>query len=60
MLPPIEKINLVDEILASLVRPDREIDALWSIEAENRLEAYRAGQMKSIPLEQSHFQIPTP
>ena len=60
MLPPIDKIDLVDQILASLDRPDREIDVLWSIEAENRLEAYRAGKMKSIPLEKSNFQIPKP
>jgi putative addiction module component (TIGR02574 family) len=51
-LPPIEKIDLVERILASLDREDKEIDTLWSQEAENRLNAYHAGKMKSIPLEQ--------
>jgi len=51
-LPPIMKIDLVEQILASLDSPDKEIEALWSQEAENRLEAYHAGQMKSIPFEQ--------
>jgi len=51
-LPPIEKIDLVEKILESLDRDDQEIDKLWSQEAENRLNAYHAGQMKSIPLEQ--------
>ncbi len=36
-LPPMEKIDLVDQILASLDRHDKEIDALWSQELENRL-----------------------
>ncbi|RKZ56737.1 MAG: hypothetical protein DRR08_20905 [Candidatus Parabeggiatoa sp. nov. 2] len=31
-LPPMEKIDLVDQILASLDRHDKEIDALWSQE----------------------------
>ncbi len=46
------KIDLVEKILASLDSNDKEIEALWSQEAENRLEAYHAGQMKSIPFEQ--------
>ena len=31
-------------------RPDPKIDALWKIEAESRLRAFRAGKMQTIPL----------
>lgn len=33
----------------SLDEPDRELDRLWSQEAEERLAAYRRGEMKGIP-----------
>jgi hypothetical protein len=42
----------VDEILASLDEPDPGIDRLWTKEAEERLAAYRRGEIKAIPLEQ--------
>jgi putative addiction module component (TIGR02574 family) len=47
-----ERIDLVDDILASLDEPDQSIDAQWAKEAEDRLAAYRRGEIRSIPLEQ--------
>ncbi len=51
-LSPSERLALVDDILASLDEPDPNIDTLWAREAEDRLAAYRRGEIKAIPLEQ--------
>lgn len=50
-LSPAERFALVDEVMHSLDRPDPEIDRLWIEEAQRRLEALRAGQVKGIPAE---------
>ena len=43
-LPPVERAELVEEILASFNFPDRQkIDALWAREAEDRINAYDVG-----------------
>ena len=51
-LSPSERLELVDAILATLDEPDPIIDRLWVKEAEDRLAAYRRGEIKAIPLEQ--------
>lgn len=51
-LSPAERIDLVDDILASLDEPDPNIDQLWAREAEERLAAYRRGEIRAIPLEE--------
>lgn len=51
-LSPAERIELVDAILSSLDEPDPEIDRLWAKEAEDRLAAYRRGEIKALPLEE--------
>jgi len=52
MLTPVERIELVDNILASLDKPDGEIDALWVKEAEDRLSAWRSGEIEAVDLDQ--------
>ncbi len=47
-----ERLELVDSILASLDEPDPEIDRLWAKEAEDRLAAYRRGEIKAVPLQE--------
>ena len=47
-----EKIELIDALLASVDKPDVEIDALWAKEAEDRLAAYSAGTIKTLDLNQ--------
>jgi len=42
------RAELVDELLASLDRPDAEADALWAEEAESRIDAYDRGEIKSV------------
>ena len=51
-LSPAERVALVDDILASLDEADQEIDRLWTKEADERLAAYRRGEIRAIPLEQ--------
>ena len=47
-----EKIELIDALLASVDKPDVEIDALWAKEAEDRLAAYSAGKIQTLDLNQ--------
>ena len=47
-----ERIDLVDSILASLDEPDPNIDRFWAKEAEERLAAYRRGEIKAVPLQE--------
>ena len=51
-LSPAERIELVDDILSSLDELDPGIDRLWAKEAEERLAAYRRGEIKALPLEE--------
>lgn len=49
-LSPAERLAVVDAILSSLHAPDPIIDALWAVEAEDRLAASRRGEIRSITL----------
>jgi len=50
-LKPNERVNLVEGLLRSLDEPDSTIDDIWAEEAENRLKAYRAGNLEGIASE---------
>jgi putative addiction module component (TIGR02574 family) len=50
-LKPSEKAQLIDKLLSSLVKSDKEIDELWAKEVEERIEAYDQGKIKAISLE---------
>jgi putative addiction module component (TIGR02574 family) len=50
-LEPAQKAELIDKLLSSLDKPDREIDELWAKEAESRIDAYERGQLKTVTLE---------
>ena len=50
-LNPSEKAQLIDKLISSLDKSDREIDELWAKEAEDRIEAYNAGKLKAVSLE---------
>lgn len=47
-----EKIELIDALLATVDKPDAEVDVLWAKEAEDRLAAYRSGDIKALDLNQ--------
>jgi len=48
-LKPIEKIQLIDELLLSLDIPSKELDDIWAKEVEKRIKAYNEGLIKSVP-----------
>ncbi len=49
-LKPVEKAKLVEQVLSSLDKSDREIDELWAKEAESRVDAYDKGKLRSASL----------
>lgn len=49
-LPPEERMQVVERILDSLDEPDASLDALWAKEADNRLAAYRRGEVRTVTL----------
>ena len=49
-LPPVERAELVEEILSSFDFPARaDVDALWAREAEDRIDAYEGGELTTRP-----------
>jgi len=50
-LKPSQKAELIDKLLSSLDKPDKEIDELWAKEVEDRIEAYDRGKIGAISLE---------
>ena len=51
-LKPVERLLIIDGLLRSLDEPDINVDELWAVEAENRLNAYREGRVEGIPIEE--------
>jgi putative addiction module component (TIGR02574 family) len=47
-LPDVEKLHLVDAILADLDKPDPAIDRVWAEEARERWAAYKAGRIPTV------------
>lgn len=50
-LPPLEKLQLAEQLLADLDLPNPEIDAIWYEEAQKRWQAYKAGDLKTVNYE---------
>jgi putative addiction module component (TIGR02574 family) len=50
-LSPFKKAQLIDKLITSLDKPDKEIDELWAKEAEDRIDAYDQGKLKAVSLE---------
>lgn len=47
-LSPMERAELVEQILSSFEFPDREkIDQLWAAEVEDRISAYDRGELET-------------
>lgn len=42
-LPPADRVRLVEHLLATLDKPDPEVDDAWAEETERRLDAYLRG-----------------
>jgi hypothetical protein len=45
-LKPQDRFLLIDGLLDE---PDKEIDEIWSVEAERRLKAHREGKTQGVP-----------
>jgi putative addiction module component (TIGR02574 family) len=43
-LPATDRIRLVEHLLATLDKPDPDIDRAWADESERRLDAYLQGE----------------
>ncbi len=50
-LPDVEKLSLVDAILADLDKPDPEIDRVWAEEARKRWAACKDGKVPTVSYE---------
>jgi len=50
-LPDVEKLRLVDAILADLDKPDPEIDRIWAKESRKRWAAYKSGRVPTVSYE---------
>jgi len=50
-LRPSEKAQLIDRLISTLDKPDKEIDELWAKEADDRIDAYDQGKLKAVSLE---------
>ena len=50
-LSPIQRIRIVENILASLNKPDPGIERAWGLESDKRLMAYKNGKVKGISIE---------
>jgi putative addiction module component (TIGR02574 family) len=61
-LPPDERMEVVERILDSLDEPDASLDALWAKEADDRLAAYRRGEVRAVALSEviAKYQVTKP
>jgi len=51
-LKPEERFIIIEGLLNSLDEPDQKLNEIWAEEAEKRLQAYRQGLIKGIPMEE--------
>ncbi len=51
-MKPADKFIIIEGLLNSLDEPDKEIDEIWAIEAEKRLNAYKEGKLKTVSFEE--------
>jgi len=49
---PDAKAKMIEALLSGMGKPDPELDAIWGIEAEIRLDAYKNRKTKPIPFDQ--------
>ncbi len=47
-----EKAELVDRLLSNIDGLDKNIEEKWAAEVESRIDAYGAGKLKSVSLEE--------
>jgi putative addiction module component (TIGR02574 family) len=50
-LPAPDRVRLVEHLLATLDKPDSEIDRAWAEESERRLDSYLRGETAALDAE---------
>lgn len=50
-LPPNDRAAIVEGLIGSLDQPDPAMDALWLKEAQDRMAAYRSGELGAVDAE---------
>ncbi len=45
VLPPVQRAELIELLIESMQHSDKEIEALWASEAEDRIDAITRGEM---------------
>jgi len=53
VLNPNDRAFIVEKLLESLDKPDKDIDGLWEKEAEHRIDAYQQGHLKTLTVEEA-------
>jgi len=48
VMQPIERVQLIGQLILSLDIPNQTIEKQWNDEAESRAEAYNSGKLKSV------------
>jgi putative addiction module component (TIGR02574 family) len=56
-LPPSDRAELADNILASLEPTDPNLLKLWAAEAQDRVAAFKRGEIEAIPAERVFEEI---
>jgi len=56
-LPIDERILVVDALLKTINAPTPELDSVWGMAAEKRLDALRIGAVRGIPADQVFARI---
>ena len=51
-LTPEKRVELIEKLLISLDKPDKELDELWAEEAESRIDAYERGEIKPLTIQE--------
>lgn len=52
-LPPKNRVDLAERLLSSIdLITQQENDTLWAQEAENRIDAFEQGNIKSVPADE--------
>ena len=52
-LSPPDRAALAEELLSSLDQLDERVDERWAVEAEERLRAFRSGELKAIAADEA-------
>jgi len=47
-LRPVDRYFIIEGLLKSLDEPNKTVDEIWALEAEKRLQAFKAGKLKTV------------